>query len=97
MLEKRLRAPPAGATTVTELRLLREFFEYQGARQEKSSSTFEAPARTSRLAHVITLDDGEHLVLLMEDRRYCYWEGTRQPFERLRRRLSTWVTGSTSF
>jgi hypothetical protein len=93
MLEIRVRLAPAGATA-TEQRLLRELLAYVGERQEKTTEAFR---RGDRMAHVVTLQDGEQLVLLLEGKTFCYWTATRELPERLRARLDQWLTGAARF
>jgi hypothetical protein len=87
----RQRTDATPATKRLQRRLLRQALEYQGERQISGTSFLEEPL-TRREAHLWTLEDGEHLVLLVQDRRYCHWEPTREPLEVARHRAIQWLT-----
>jgi hypothetical protein len=80
---------PAGKRLRREL--LRQALEYQGERQISGTSLLEEPL-TRREAHLWTLEDGEHLVLLVQDHRYCHWEPTREPLGVARNKAIEWLT-----
>lgn len=85
------RVPPLTGLCPIELRVLREVSDYQADREIVGSTLLDAPA-VSRHAHLWTLSDGEHLLLLMQSQRYCYWLASRAPVEQLRERGIDWLT-----
>jgi hypothetical protein len=93
MLEIRVRLPPVEGTA-TEQRLVRELLAYVGVRRESSTEAF---VYGHRMAHLVTLEDGEQLVLLMQEKAFCYWTATREPLGSLRARLDEWLTGRAPF
>jgi hypothetical protein len=87
-------APPAGICP-TELKVLREVFEYQGEREVAGSTLLDA-ASVGRQAYLLTLADGEHLLLLMHAQRFVYWEASRATIELLHKRATDWLTEPSS-
>lgn len=85
------RVAPAQGICPTELKVLREVIEYQGDREVTGSTLLDA-ASVGRQAYLWTLSDGEHLLLLMQAQRFCYWEASREALEQLRERASDWLT-----
>lgn len=91
------RVGPTRASRQLELHVLRELAEYQGERRVTGTTLLEATL-VARQAHIWTLEDGEHLLLLMQTRRFCYWEASRDSLDELRQRACDWLTepiGST--
>lgn len=89
-LRGRRVTPPPGICR-TELRVLSECIEYQGDRDVIGTTLLDA-ACVGRQAYVWTLADGEHLLLLLQAQRFCYWEATREPLEQLHARATDWLT-----
>lgn len=85
------RIAPSRDLCPAELTVLREVIEYQRDRQVVGSILLDA-ASVGRQAQLLTLNDGEHLVLLMQAQRFCYWESSREPIEQLHRRALDWLT-----
>ena len=91
-----LHAVPALARLHIDLNCLREILEHIGARE--IAGTIELTRRVpSRQVLIVTLDDAEHLVLLGLDHDLAHWDATREPVERLRRRLRQWLAQTPSF
>lgn len=88
---RRTRVAPPQGICLTELRVLRELTEYQGNREVTGSTLLDA-ASVGRQAYLWTLSDGEHLLLLLQGQRFCYWEATREPLEQLHARATDWLT-----
>lgn len=88
---RRTRVAPPKGICLTELRVLRELTEYQGHREVTGSTLLDA-ASVGRQAYLWTLSDGEHLLLLLQGQRFCYWEATREPLEQLHARATDWLT-----
>ena len=82
--------PPQGICPA-ELNVLREVIEYQGDREVTGSTLLDA-ASVGRQSYLWTLSDGEHVLLLMQAQRFCYWEASREPLEQLRERAADWLT-----
>lgn len=86
---------PVLARLRLDLVMLRELLEHIGARQ--IAGTVELSRRDPpREALVLTLDDGEHLVLLVLSNTLCHWDASREPIEQLRRRMCQWLAESPS-
>lgn len=85
------RVAPPRDICPAELRVLRKVIEYQRDRHVVGSILLDA-ASIGRQAQLMTLNDGEHLVLLMQAQRFCYWEPSREPIEQLHRRAVDWLT-----
>lgn len=83
-------APPQGVCP-RELRVLRELTEYLADREVSGTTLLDA-ATVGRQAYLWTLSDGEHLLLLMQRQRFCYWQATREPFAELHARAMDWLT-----
>jgi hypothetical protein len=49
-----------------------------------------------REAHLLTLDDGEHLLIQIEHKRLLYWAGSRDSLDKLHRRACNWLTEAAS-
>lgn len=79
------------STERVELSVLREFAEYQAERKVIGTTFLEA-SLVGRRVQLCTLKDGEHVVLLMQDHRFCYWEASRAPLEQLHQRACDWLT-----
>lgn len=88
---RRTRVAPPQGICLSELRVLRELTEYQGTREVTGSTLLDA-ASIGRQAYLWTLSDGEHLLLLLQEQRFCYWEATREPLEQLHARATDWLT-----
>ncbi len=88
---RHVRVPPDSRARRTDVQILREFAEYQGERRVTGTTLLEVP-RLGREVHLLTLEDGEHLLLLLQGQRFCHWEGTREPFAQLRERACDWLT-----
>ena len=85
------RVAPPRDICPAELTVLREVIEYQRDRQVVGSILLDA-ASVGRQAQLLTLNDGEHLVLLMQAQRFCYWEASREPIKQLHQRAVDWLT-----
>lgn len=85
------RVAPTRNICPAELTVLREVIEYQRDRQVVGSILLDA-ASVGRQAQLLTLNDGEHLVLLMQAQRFCYWESSREPIDQLHQRAVDWLT-----
>lgn len=83
-------APPRGICP-RELKVLCEFLEYLGHREVTGTTLLDA-AEVGRQAYLWTLSDGEHLLLLLQAQRFCYWEPTREPYEQLHARARDWLS-----
>jgi len=86
-----VRVPPPTGLCPTELRVLREVSDHQADRQIVGSTLLDAPA-VGRQAHIWTLSDGEHLLLLMQSQRFCHWQASQESVEQLRERALDWLT-----
>lgn len=86
-----VRVPPPTGLCPTELRVIREVSDHQADRPIVGSTLLDAPA-VGRQAHIWTLSDGEHLLLLMQAQRFCHWQASRESLEQLRERAIDWLT-----
>jgi hypothetical protein len=87
----RVRVPPPEEVTDTARIALRQLIAYQRGRQRIGRTILRARA-VNREAHLLTLDDGEHLMILILEKELCYWEGSREPIEQLHARVCDWLT-----
>lgn len=87
---ERVRVVPTSLPPI-ELSVLREYAEYRGERKVIGTTLLEVPL-VGRRVQLCTLDDGEHVLLLMQDHRFCYWEATRATFEQVHQRACDWLT-----
>lgn len=71
--------------------LLRQLIEYRRGRRRTGEIVLRVRA-LRREAHLITLEDGEHLILLVLDNALCHWASARDPIARLHRRVCDWLT-----
>jgi hypothetical protein len=85
------RSGPTADTARMQRGILREALDYQGERSVLGRTFLEEPL-SQREAHLWTLEDGEHLVLLLQHHRYCHWEPSREPLKTLHRRACDWLT-----
>jgi hypothetical protein len=83
-------APPQGICP-RELKVLCEFLEYLGHREVTGTTLLDA-ANVGRQAYLWTLSDGEHLLLLLQAQRFCYWEPTHETYEQLHERARDWLS-----
>ena len=90
-----LRFALSASAQPPEIRVLRELTDYQGDREIVGTTLLEV-AKLSREAHLLTLNDGEHLLLLIQGQRACYWEPSRESLESLRQRACDWLTEPAS-
>ena len=87
--------PPRSATapdhSVRSRLLLRELVEYRNGRQQIGETVLRV-RELRREGHLITLEDGEHLIVLVLDNALCHWAAARDPLARLRQRICSWLT-----
>lgn len=85
------RYPPGPRVCPVELRVLREVSEHQADRVVVGSTLYDA-SELGRQAYVWTLNDGEHLILLMQAQRFCYWAPSRASLKELAQLAIDWLT-----
>jgi hypothetical protein len=72
-------------------RLLRELLEYRNGRRRVGEIVLRV-RRLRREAHLITLADGEHLLIFVADNALSHWAAARDPVARLHREICSWLT-----
>ena len=85
------RVAPMTGLDPTELGVLAEVSEYLNDREITGSTLLDA-ATVGRQAYLWTLSNGEHVLLLMQAQRFCYWLASSEPLKQLHERASDWLT-----
>ena len=88
---QRVRVARTSTLEQVDLSVLREFAEYQADRKVIGTTLLQVKL-TRRGVQLCTLENGEHLLLLMQDHRFVHWEPSRAPFEQLHQRACDWLT-----
>ena len=106
MTIERSRVTPGVQDAQGDLHLVQELSVYQGQRRTIDTINLEVvpPSRKgqrgrsrtelhpTRQAQLITLEDGEHLLMLFLDRTLCWWEADPDPLDQLHQRACNWLT-----
>lgn len=88
----RVRQPPTeGSVPDADRTAFREMLSYQRGRACVGQTILRV-VTLQREAHLRTLDDGEHLLILVLQRQLCFWTASRDPLQRLHRRACAWLT-----
>lgn len=74
-----------------EWRVLNELASYQGIRQRIGTTNLKTDD-VDREVIIWSLDDGEHVVMLLHRKRIFHWEPTREPYEHVHARACDWLT-----
>ncbi len=86
----RTRIPPQSDETSIPQPLWQSLFAYLGERCWVGRIKLTHVAH-QREAHIWTLDDGEHLILLMLGKELCHWGATRASWRRLHKQACDWL------
>ena len=73
--------------------LLREIREYHQGRRRVGATVLSARS-LRREAHLITLEDGEHLMIFVVNDALTHWAAARDPMTRLHRDICRWLSES---
>jgi len=73
-----------------QLVILRALLEYVGDRSIVGTIEFSSD-RAHRIAHLLTLEDGEHLLLLVSAGKLQELRPGRRPLEQLKTEASDWI------
>jgi hypothetical protein len=86
----RLRVIPKLATLRVDLMTLRLLLEYLGERAVIGTTELSRIG-LAREALLLSLEDGEHLTLLILEHTLCHWDATREPLDQLYSRACQWL------
>lgn len=73
-------------------RVFCEIAEYTQGRPTTGTTVFDVPLLVDRKVHLWTIDGGEHLLILEQDRSFLYWEATLERLDDAKKRACDWLT-----
>ena len=73
-------------------KVFRDIAEYTMGRKVIGTTLLEVPLLNSRRVHLWTVDGGEHILILEQNRSFLYWEVSLEPLESAKKRACDWLT-----
>ncbi len=71
-------------------KIMREVAEHHAGRKILGTTMLELPL-LNRKVHLWTVEDGEHILILEQNRSFLYWEASRDSLTAIRSRACDWL------